>query len=123
MRKILVTLLFSFLIMTTVSAQAGNQDYVYLGEFGDYTTYIFAGYEIKREDNVLCILAIKNNLDKKFLVAGVDINDKNMEYKFISYTVIKDGKIIKEDKNPSITRTFQKGSMFDVAAKWIRNNK
>ena len=123
MRKILVTLLFSFLIMTTVSAQAGNQDLVYLGDSGDYTAFIDAGFGIKLEDNVSCILVITNNVDKTSLILVVDINDKNMEYKFISYTVIKDGKIIKEDKNPSITRTFQKGSMFDVAAKWVRANK
>ena len=123
MRKILVTLLFSFLIMTTVSAQAGNQNLVYLGDFGDYTAFIDASYGIKLEDNVLCVLAIKNNVDKTFLVAGVDINEKNMEYKIVSYTLLKDGKIIHENKNPSIIRTFKKGSMFDVAAKWVRNNK
>ena len=123
MRKILVTLLFSFLIMTTVSAQAGNRDLVYLGDSGDYTAFIDAGFGIKLEDNVFCILVIKNNVDKTFLVAGVDINEKNMEYKIVSYTLLKDGKIIHEDENPSITRTFTKGSMYDKAAKWIRNNK
>ena len=46
-----------------------------------------------------------------------------MEYKIVSYTLLKDGKIIHEDKNPSIIRTFKKGSMFDKAAKWVRNNK
>ena len=123
MRKILVTLLFSFLIMTTVSAQAGNRDLVYLGDFGDDTAFIDAGFGIKREDYVLCILVIKNNVDKTVLISGVDINDKNMECKVVSYILLKDGKIIHEDKNPSIIRTFKKGSMFDVAAKWVRNNK
>ena len=123
MRKILVTLLFSFLIMTTVSAQAGNRDLVYLGDFGDDTALIDAGFGIKREDYVLCILVIKNNVDKTVLISGVDINDKNMECKVVSYILLKDGKIIHEDKNPSIIRTFKKGSMFDKAAKWVRNNK
>ena len=123
MRKILVTLLFSFLIMTTVSAQAGNQDLVYLGDSGDYTAFIDAGFGIKLEDNVFCILVIKNNVDKTSIISGVNINDKNMEYKIISYMLLKDGKIIHEDKNPSIIRTFKKGSMYDKAAKWIRNNK
>ena len=123
MRKILVTLLFSFLIMTTVSAQAGNRDLVYLGDSGDYTAFIDAGFGIKLEDNVFCILVIKNNVDKTSIISGVDINDKKMEYKIITYTLLKDGKIIHEDKNPSIIRTFKKGSMFDLAAKWVRINK
>ena len=123
MRKILVTLLFSFLIMTTVSAQAGNRDLVYLGDSGDYTAFIDAGFGIKLEDNVFCILVITNNVDKTSLILVVDINDKNMEYKIVSYMLLKDDKIIHENKNPSIIRTFKKGSMFDLAAKWVRINK
>ena len=123
MRKILVTLLFSFLIMTTVSAQAGNRDLVYLGDSGDYTAFIDAGFGIKLEDNVSCILVITNNVDKTSLILVVDINDKNMEYKIVSYMLLKEDKIIQEDKNPSITSTFTKGSLYDKATKWIRNNK